>query len=101
MEAEAEEVAEVEAEEEEVTEVEAEEEEAAEVEAVEEEAAEVEAVEEVVEVHQPLNRHNNHSNNRMWHQLQMSKQWESSQIRSMVIESKQKTSSKKSRGTSV
>ena len=73
-----------------------------EAEAVEEEAVEEEAVEEEeAEDHQPLNRHNNHSSNRMLHQPQMSKQWESSQTHSMVIEPKLKTSSKKSKDTSV
>ena len=64
-------------------------------EAVEEEAVEVEAVEE--EDHQLPNHHNSHNNSKMWRQQQMLKQWESSRIRSMVTEQKQRISSKKLR----
>ena len=64
-------------------------------EVVEEEAVEVEEVEDLPH----HSHHNNHSNNRMWRQPQMSKQWENSQIRLMVIELKRKTSLKKSKDT--
>ena len=67
-----------------------------------EEAVVVEAVEAVEAEGLPHhNHHSNHSNNRMLHQQQMSKQWESFPTRSMAIEQKQRTSSKKSRDTSV
>ena len=76
--------------------------EAVEAEEVEAEEVEVEVVEvEAVEDHQPCNSHNNHSNNKMLHQRQMSKQWESFPTCSMVIEQRPKTLSKKSKDTSI
>ena len=67
-------------------------------EAVVAEAVVAEAVEEALPPH---NHHNHHSSNRMLHQLQMSKQWESFPTRSTATEQKQRISSKKSKDTSI
>ena len=70
-----------------------------EAEAVAEAVEVVEAAEEAVEEDLPLPNH--HNSNKMLPQLQMLRQWENSLTPLTVTVQKRKTSSKKSKGTSV